>query len=43
MASQAWWHIPVIPTLKRGKEKDHKFEASLGYKAGPASPKKKKK
>jgi hypothetical protein len=28
---QAWWHAPVIPALRRLRQEDHKFEASLGY------------
>lgn len=27
----AWWHTPAIPALKRLRQEDHKFEASLGY------------
>jgi hypothetical protein len=40
--SQAWWHTPLIPALRRLKQKDHKFEASLGYIARPSLKKKKK-
>jgi hypothetical protein len=29
--SQACWHMPVIPTLGRLRQEDHKFKASLGY------------
>jgi hypothetical protein len=25
------WGTPVIPALGRWRQKDHKFEASLGY------------
>jgi hypothetical protein len=26
-----WWSTPVIPALGRWRQKDGKFEASLGY------------
>jgi hypothetical protein len=26
-----WWHRPVIAELGRLKQKDHEFQASLGY------------
>jgi hypothetical protein len=26
-----WWHTPVIPALKRLKQEDWEFKASLGY------------
>jgi hypothetical protein len=29
--SQAWWYIPVIPALRRQRQKDHQLEVSLGY------------
>lgn len=28
--SQVWSHTPVIPTLRRLRQEDHEFEASLG-------------
>jgi hypothetical protein len=31
LINQAWWHTPVIPALRRLRQKDHKFEASLCY------------
>jgi hypothetical protein len=34
--------IPVIPTLKTLRREDHKFKASLGYRARPCLKKKKK-
>jgi hypothetical protein len=37
------WYIPVIPALRRLKQKDLKFKASLGYIVRPVSKKKKKK
>jgi hypothetical protein len=32
---QAWWHAPVIPALRRPRQKNYKFQASLGYTARP--------
>jgi hypothetical protein len=29
--SHAWWYTPVIPGLGRLRQKDHEFEATLGY------------
>jgi hypothetical protein len=29
--SWAWWYTPIIPTLKRWKQEDIEFEASVGY------------
>lgn len=29
--SWVWWHMPIIPVLKRLRQKDHKLETSLGY------------
>jgi hypothetical protein len=33
LIAKSWiqWHIPVIPTLRRLKQKDLEFEVSLGY------------
>jgi hypothetical protein len=28
---QEWRHMSVIPALRRLRQKDHQFEASLGY------------
>jgi hypothetical protein len=25
-----WWHTPVMPALRRLKQEDHDFQASLG-------------
>jgi hypothetical protein len=33
--SWAWWCIPVIPALKRWKQKDQEFKASMSYMARP--------
>jgi hypothetical protein len=27
----AWWYTPVIPELKRWRQEDREFEASLAY------------
>jgi hypothetical protein len=37
------WYIPVIPALRRLKQKDLKFKASLGYIVRPVSKKRKRK
>jgi hypothetical protein len=29
--SQAWWHAPEIPVLRKQRQEDGKFKASLGY------------
>jgi uncharacterized Fe-S cluster-containing MiaB family protein len=29
--SRAWWYMPIIPVLRRLRQVDHKFQASLGY------------
>jgi hypothetical protein len=29
--SQVWWCKPIIQTLRRQRQKDHKFEIGLGY------------
>lgn len=31
LLSWTWWYTPVIPTHDSSKQKDHMFEASLGY------------
>jgi hypothetical protein len=28
-----WWQMPISSALERQRQKDHKFEASLGYAA----------
>jgi hypothetical protein len=33
--SWTWWLISIIPALRRLKQKDPEFEASLGYTARP--------
>jgi hypothetical protein len=30
-----WWYIPVIPALRRLRQKDHNFKASLGQTVKP--------
>jgi hypothetical protein len=30
-----WWYVSLIPALKRLRQEDNKFEASLGYTANP--------
>jgi hypothetical protein len=29
--SQSWWHMLVINEVKRMRQEDYKFKASLGY------------
>lgn len=29
--SWAWWYIPAVLALRRWKQKDAEFEATLGY------------
>jgi hypothetical protein len=29
---QVWWYTPIIPALRRLRQEDHKFKASLDYK-----------
>jgi hypothetical protein len=26
-----WWYLPVTPELRRQRQKDHEFKASLNY------------
>jgi hypothetical protein len=33
--NQEWWYMPVISTLGRKRQEDHKFKASLGYVVEP--------
>jgi hypothetical protein len=40
---QAWWCQPVITTLGRLRQKDHKFKASVAYKPRHCLKKKKRK
>jgi uncharacterized membrane protein len=41
-SGQAWWRIPVIPALRRLRQENREFEASLGN-LEPVSKKKRKK
>jgi hypothetical protein len=43
MESQIRWHIPTVPALRRLRQKDRKFEASLGFNTETVSKKKKRK
>lgn len=38
---QALWHMPVIPSLRRTRQEDGKFEGSLGEPEGKKKKKKK--
>lgn len=40
---QVWWRTCEIQAVKRLKQEDHDFEASLGYEKEASSPKRKKK
>jgi hypothetical protein len=35
--SRAWWFTPLISALRRQKQEDHEFGASLGYMGDPIS------
>jgi hypothetical protein len=41
--SQVWWYMPVISALRRLRQEDGEFKASLGYTAGPSLKKLNKK
>jgi hypothetical protein len=43
--TSVWWYTPIIPTLGRPRQEDHKLKASLSYIATPClkTPKKKRK
>jgi hypothetical protein len=38
-----WWYTPVVPALRKLKQEEQKFEASLGYISLSQKKKKKKK
>jgi hypothetical protein len=29
--SWVWWYMPIISTLEKQRQEDHKFKAILGY------------
>jgi hypothetical protein len=31
LLSQAQWYTPAIPVLRRQRQEDHEFDATLGY------------
>jgi hypothetical protein len=31
--TKTWWYMPVISTLRRLRQEDHKFKANLSYMA----------
>jgi hypothetical protein len=41
-AGQVWWHRPVISVLRKLRQEDHKFKASLGYQGYKAKTKPKR-
>jgi hypothetical protein len=40
---QAWWHMHLIPDLRRLRQEDHEFETNLSHILKPCLKKKKKK
>jgi hypothetical protein len=32
--AQAWWCIPIIPSLRKLRQKDHKFETNIALNIG---------
>jgi hypothetical protein len=37
-----WWHTPVFTAVRKLRQEDHKFQASLGYIVRPYLKKSKK-
>jgi hypothetical protein len=42
VSQASWCHTPVTPALRRQRQKDREFKASLSYMARPCLKKKKK-